>query len=199
MVGNENNCGNCEKIVDNEQTYMCDLCAAKIHKKCACLSSSEIKCMPLQKRVLALLCVKCKEFLGKTPEMINIMNEMKNELTKLKCEVNELRKEINENKHHQMATYCDIAKKDHKMGDKPPPLPTLIIKSKTGLDSTKTLQLIQEKINPNELQIGVKNINSTKNGNVIVKCATKEEISSLKKAVETKLGNAIDANIPKKK
>lgn len=201
MVGNERveNCTKCKQTFGNEQTYMCDLCAAKIHKNCACLSPSEVRCMPLQKRVLALLCIKCKEYLSRTPEMTNIMNEMKNELIKLKHEVNELRKEINENKTQQIATYCDIAKKEKKTENKPSQVPMLIMKSKTGLDSGKTLQLIQEKINPNELQIGVKNVNSTKNGNVIVKCATKEEITILRKAVESKLGNTIDANIPKLK
>ncbi|KAG5894624.1 hypothetical protein JTB14_026155 [Gonioctena quinquepunctata] len=44
---------------------------------------------------------------------------------------------------------------------------------------------IQEKINPADLNIGVTNIRTAKNGSVIIKCPTKQDINDMQKATES--------------
>ena len=98
MDGNElENCSNCKKEI-KDQYYTCDLCVKKIHKNCTRLASSEIKCMPLQKRVLTLLCLNCKDFLAKAPDLVGLINQMSNEIRELKNEMAELKTEFKANK-----------------------------------------------------------------------------------------------------
>ncbi|CAH1957456.1 unnamed protein product [Acanthoscelides obtectus] len=50
--------------------YKCDLCFGSVHKDCVNLTSSEVRCMPLQKRVLLLICDECKQLIARMPYQI---------------------------------------------------------------------------------------------------------------------------------
>ena len=114
MDGNElENCSNCKKEI-KDQYYTCDLCVKKIHKNCTRLATTEIKCMPLQKRVLTLLCLNCKDFLAKAPDLVGLINQMSNEIRELKNEMAELKTEFKANKlnlSNETTNYADVLKK----------------------------------------------------------------------------------------
>ena len=199
MDGNENNCPNCKQTISgDEQIYKCDLCIRGIHKACANLSASEIKCMPLQKRLLILLCNDCKMMLGKTPLMLQLLEEMRSEVNGLKNQVKELKLEITSARNSGKA-YSDVLRSnnenlqtEHKFQS-----PSLIIKPKNKQGSEKTKKDLTNNIQPNILNIGIKQIRETKQGCIVIKCREKSDIDKLKHAAEGCLSHNYDVEVPK--
>lgn len=206
MNGNElekriaKSCSNCKQTIFQDQCCICDLYLSKIHKNCVSLSPSEIKCMPLQKRALLLVCIGCKKHLARTWDLINLFDEMKAEISDLKKEVREL-KSSSQNSERLNKTYSDILKdqKDNtnrtKISSQPP---TLIIKPPKDQNVEITKKEIQTRINPSDLNIGVKNMRGTKQGDIIVKCANKQDAEALKKAADNYLGKNYINEMPKR-
>lgn len=86
MDGNEldqNTCIKCKQTCD-EDFYKCDSCLKKIHKECSNLSSSEARCMPLQKRVLLFICEECRKFIARMPYIVKLIEDMKKDIEALK-------------------------------------------------------------------------------------------------------------------
>ena len=196
MDGNEDGCPNCKQIIkDDEQHYKCDLCVQRIHKNCATLSGSEIKCMPLQKRVLILVCLDCKKMMSKTPLLIQLIEEMKNELTLLKEEVSDLKMEIKAKKNVgetiiSERSFSEVIKNGEKYkAQNNSQSPSLIIKPKKNQSSEKTKNDLKRNIQPNQLNVGIKNIRETKQGNIVIKCTANNDIEKLKQAAENCLGD----------
>lgn len=202
MEGNEllNGCSNCKQTIGHDGGYVCDLCMLKIHKTCASLQPSEIKCMPLQKRSLLIVCNTCREYLSRTRFMVQMFEEMKNEIVQLKEEVCKLR-ETNSLKTcggEGIYTYSGAltsGKKDSGF----PQLPTLIIKPKRAQSESMTRKEVQSKINPSKLKVGINNLRATKRGELIVKCRTQEELEVLKNVTEKSLAGDYTVDIPKLK
>lgn len=75
MDGNENdkNCFECKSEVNDDHFYRCDSCLRKIHKTCVNLTTSEVRCMPLQKHLLLFICDDCRKLLARMPyNMVNL-------------------------------------------------------------------------------------------------------------------------------
>lgn len=86
MEGNElddNKCVKCKQTC-SEEYYKCDSCLHKIHKKCANINPSEVRCMPLQKRVLLLICDECRMFMARMPFMMKLLEEMRKDIDAMK-------------------------------------------------------------------------------------------------------------------
>lgn len=201
MDGNEDSCTNCKQKMGKEETHFkCDLCVQKIHKNCASLSGSEIKCMPLQKRVLILLCNNCKMMLSKSQCMIELMEEMRNELTNLRKEVEILKTEISTKPDNEVCfnkTFSQVVLNSGKAYTKNSvQSPSLVIKPKLKQNSEKTRKDLKSKIQPSQLGIGIKNVRETKQGGIVVKCLTKSDVEKLKDSSEKHLGNNYIIEIP---
>lgn len=199
-----NVCVTCKKQTTEDKYYDCDLCMQKTHKTCASLSASEVKCMPLQKRILVLLCNDCKVFLSKAPMMTTLLEQMNTELIGLKNEVGELRSELRDGNNSQPAlisrSYSQalaVNTNNHPKTHVKIQAPSIIIKPKHKQSSGKTAQALREKIQPNKLKIGIKQVKETKQGNVIVKCTEGEDIKKLKQAAIECLSNEYDIEDPK--
>lgn len=80
-------CAKCKLIIeDNESYFECDSCKRPIHaQSCSELTSSEIKCMQLKKRVLRFLCNDCNSGLLQIPSIIQSIRELKSEMDILKA------------------------------------------------------------------------------------------------------------------
>lgn len=83
MDGNEEKCLKCGKKVV-EEYYQCDVCSNKIHVDYSKLSSCEVRCMPLQKRLLIFSCDNCKEVIKSTPKLLILMEDVKQTLASIK-------------------------------------------------------------------------------------------------------------------
>lgn len=200
MDGNQNSCTNCKQTIKEEQFYKCDLCIQSIHKNCASLSASEIKCMPLQKRLLILLCNECRELLAKTPLMLKQMEEIKTEIKSLMTEIKSLKNDTDRynTKGLENNLYAQVLRnRSEKYEENKGGLPSLIIKPKQKQKSEKTKKDLRNQIQPSQLKIGIKNMRETKQGGMVIKCSEKEDIKLLKQAAEDCLGKDYDIELPK--
>ena len=75
----------------------------------------------------------------------------------------------------------------------------LLIKPKTELNAEESKKIIFNSVNPSNLKVGIESYRETKKGGMIMKCKTKDELETLKKAAMDKLGHDFLVEIPKKK
>ncbi|CAG9773625.1 unnamed protein product [Ceutorhynchus assimilis] len=193
------NCVNCKKKI-MDQFYMCDLCLSRVHKNCTSLSPCEIKCMPLQKRTLLLVCLGCKKYLPRTPELISLMDSMKNELIELKREILDLKNTSNQQNIYE-SSYAGMMQRNAMKSNEEETssqIHTLIIKPPEGQAPESAIKLIKQKVNPAEINVGIRSIKDTKQGSIIVKCTAKQDIERLKNTAIQKLGNNYTMKTPSK-
>lgn len=194
MEENEKNCLKCDNRISDDQYYECDSCLGIIHKTCVDLSASEVKCMPLRKRLLLLICDNCKKLLARLPYLVGIIENMKEDIEKIKSRA--------EFSNTVPKSYSEVIKEEHNPAvninkTRTKNFPTLIIKPKSTQTGEKTKQDLKNKINPTLLNIGIRNSKCTKQGNVVLKCETKDDIEKLKKETEKTLGNKYIVETPK--
>lgn len=185
----DNTCVKCKQIC-LEEYYKCDSCLKRIHKKCANITPSEVKCMPLQKRVLLLMCDECRTLVARMPFMMRLMEEMKRDIETIKSEMKSTFKE---------KSYATVLQNNHndKVNIKTN-LPTIVIKPKVAQNSQRSRKEIQTAINPAKLSLGIRNIKETKQGNIVVKCDTEQDIQRFREEAEIKLKGKFEIELPKK-
>ncbi|CAG9769972.1 unnamed protein product [Ceutorhynchus assimilis] len=187
-------CVKCEKSISDD-CFECDCCLGRMHRTCALLGGSETKVMPLQKRVLMLICEKCKKYLIRMPYMIKMIDDLRDE-------IQELKSSIKNGGTQQGETYAQILRKEGRIDNAQRvqinySTPTLIIKPKAKQSSEKTKNELQTKINPVQLKVGIKNLKEANHGNVIVKCTTKQDIELFKNEAEKQLKGQYVIETPK--
>lgn len=193
MEGNEldeNSCLKCKQKCD-EDFYNCDSCLKKLHKKCSNVTSSEARCIPLQKRVLLLICEDCKQLIARLPYMLKIMEVMKKDIESLKssvqCSV-----------HRENYAAVVRSKAINPASKAQEILPTLILKPKTSQKGEASKTEIKKSINPSALSIGIRNMTETKQGNIVIKCETKQDLEKFKMEAANKLSGKYEFESPKK-
>lgn len=194
MEGNENQCTTCREIINeaDNQFYKCDSCLRKIHKDCVNLTASEVKCMPLQKRMLLLICTDCRKLLVRLPYIVKLLDGIKEDIRELK------ERKMSNEVGQSSRTYAETLDNNSSSVDKKVrSTPSLVIKPKNGQNVKTTRQEICRSINPTELKIGIKSVKTTKQGNVVVKCATKREIDILKETAKNTLDGSYEVEVPK--
>lgn len=159
--------------------------------------------MPLQKRTLALLCVECRDCLGRSSEMMEILTALRAEVLSLRDEMADLRVMVAQNGREAdnkqgLRSYADT----FRTGEKPAlaaSAPTLVIKPLKGQKVDRARREVRDKVIPASLKIGIKGYKETKQGDIVVKCQTRQEVEVLKTAVERSLAGEYLASIPKKR
>ncbi|KAK9719837.1 hypothetical protein QE152_g22475 [Popillia japonica] len=63
----------------------------------------------------------------------------------------------------------------------------MLIKPKNPQDSEKTKTDIKNQLSPANLEVGIKEIRTVKDGGILIKCANKTEVDKLKKEAQNKL------------
>lgn len=180
--------------------FPCDSCRNIICQECSDLSTSELRCIPLQKRSLIYNCKKCRAY-----ELVDI----------LKCTITDKQKIINDQetiiallkeKIEKLegcsnSTYASAARQDHHQKSTTNMLkrnfPKIIVKPKKQQTSQQTKTDIHKNIDPANLKIGVSNIKPTKTGSMIIKCQSKNELDVLKQALDSKLKHNYDIQFSK--
>lgn len=183
MVGNEV-CIKCNQPAGNDEIYKCDSCLSWIHKNCVSLSASEARCMPLQRRVLMFICDGCRGLLARMPYMVEMLEQIRRDVEDLK------RGNTAAFGAASRMSFSDVLKAGKEAShDRTPNLPTLIIKPKVEQNADKTKKDIQSGVNPSQLKVGIKNFKTTKNGSVLIKCATKDDVELVRRAAKNELGD----------
>lgn len=194
MVGNENNCTACNEIISDQDDdyYACDSCLKKIHKECAGLNASEVRCMPIKKRVLLFVCDDCRMLMVRMPYIVKVLDEIKRDVQEIK-ERNTERDKIQQSKSYSEALNNESTDLNRKARS----VPALMIKPKSIQDPKKTREEIERSIDPTQLKVGIRSVRTTKQGTMIVKCATKHEIDVLKEAAENSLKDIYEIETPR--
>lgn len=195
----EENCTKCKQTITENNYYKCDSCLQKVHKACWALSASEAKCMPLQKRLLLLICDDCKTLLVRMPYMMKVLENMRKDVEHLKQNISAAVLLGANEKSPEKPLYSDVIKTNNVEKSRISNTPTLIIKPKQTQEVKETKKDIQQYINPTDLKIGIKNLTSTKKGTIIVKCTNKEDMEKLKTAAENSLRDKYIVEAPKLK
>lgn len=163
--------------------FACDYCRNYYCGDCSELSSSEIRCMPLQKRFLKFHCRKCRgnEIIDLLRKVVadkeTIIND-KNTIISL------LQEEINELKKSKLTTsYAEITSNTvfppQRQRQPVNNTPSVIITPVKTQDAQTTIKELQNEINPKNINVSVKSMKSTKDGSLIIKCTTEEGIKKL--------------------
>ncbi|CAG9767156.1 unnamed protein product [Ceutorhynchus assimilis] len=178
MEEEQGKCIKCkERIEEDETIHNCDSCLRQIHTQCAKLSPSEERCMPLKKRISLYICIECKALIARMPFIMKTLDEIKLDINQIK------QNQINNG--GQRKTYADALELKPTANTEQ----TIIIKAKNKKNANNTRKLIEEKLNPSALEIGIKKVRSTKEGDVIIKCPTKLEGEKLKTAMINELAD----------
>lgn len=182
---------------ENDRGYLCDICLRKIHKQCADLAPSEVKCMPLLKRRLTLLCKSCQEAAAKSADIYKLLLSMKNEIHSLRQELQQLKTDLKPSStpdHSVHTTYATVASMptnilEHKKAQTPN-IPSIIIRPKNTQEADATKTELMNAIKPSQLNIAIQKMQTTKTGSVEIKCNSIQDAQKFKRAAEERLGGS---------
>lgn len=177
-------CTKCNEPAEkDEEHYMCDACKNAVHKKCANLTSTEIRCLQLQKRNLKFMCDSCTNFMSKLPMMLHLIEDLKKDVEQMK---GSLVNQCNENA--QSRKYSDVIKSK--------PDPVLVVKPIKEQQSKETRSEIRKAIDPVDIGIAVSQIRQVSKGGIVIGCEKTEDRNILKAKMNEKLGEKYNIAIP---
>lgn len=205
-------CDICEQL--RGPVYKCDICRSRNCKACGQLTSSEVKVLELNSRVMIFNCKKCRD-----SDHIKIFQELvisKDKLVQTKdklietkdylirsmeVQMNSLKKEVKDlkNKNQHVETEReDRLKYSEVIGKKCNEV--LIVKPKDKVQvSSVTKAVIQENVELEKIKVGVSNMKYVKDGGVAISCERKEDLMNVSNNIQKKLGKDYEVNIPDKK
>ncbi|KAG5863924.1 hypothetical protein JTB14_031156 [Gonioctena quinquepunctata] len=180
-------------------SFPCDSCRNTC-AECSELSTTEIRCIPLQKRPLKYQCKKCRNL--DTLEILqNTIIDKEKIIEDQEIIIKLLQEKINTLEKSNVPSYSSILKQQQIIGSKPikTSCPKIIVKPKQQQLSEQTKKDINTNINPAKLKIGIANIKPSRSGMMIITCQTKNETEILKEALEDKLKNDYNIELSKLK
>lgn len=184
----------CDACETRQKTvFPCDSCRKSYCKACAGLTSSEVKVLELKDgRVMRFYCSDCDSrlLLQKTiDDKISII-EGKDEiidLLKQKIQILERNSSLEEGKRLYSQAVLQTPQSSDKTGRFSGGLPSVIIKPRSKQSAEVTKSDLQQNIKPAELKIAIRSTRNIRNGGIVVKCQTKEDMELLKTEAANKL------------
>lgn len=191
------NCDKCKQIkVKNKDIFSCDGCSRCICKECGNLTASEVKVLQLMSgRVMKFYCPKCisGESLSLFQQMLDDKEVIIEDKTKiinlLEAEIDKLKSNIEMEEHSYSRA---VKKQKHEV---------ILVKPKDcSQTSENTKKIIEEKINPCDLGVGVSRVKFVREGGVAIKCNEniKNNMESLCSSIKQSLGQSYEVKIPEK-
>lgn len=179
--------------------FQCDSCRNIICLECSDLSTSEHRCISLQKRTLKFNCKKCRSY-----ELVEVLQRTIVDKEKIindqEIIINLLKEKIENLEKKNTVSYAEALRQDghaqvaHTVRAN---LPRIIVKPKQQQSADRTQMDISRQINPAELKVGVTNMKSTKSGSTVIKCPGRSELDVLKRALDSKLKDGYDVELTK--
>lgn len=191
--------------------YRCDTCRNRQCKACGLLTSSEVKVLELNSRVMKFNCTKCRDtdpadiyqkLIRSKDEVIRtkdkliatkdrLIEGLEQQIQSQKQEVEDMK--IRNQSYEEKLKYSEVVTKQKSCDD------VLVIKPKKNQESYITKSVIQEKIVPEEIKAGVSRMKYIKDGGVAISCDKKEDLINVSNSIQKKLGEDYEVTIPKKK
>lgn len=183
-------CDKCSTDVKQENSLKCEgICNKIFHNKCMNITSRDFQIIQ-NIQGLKWYCESCNDF-------VTMAKDMRKEIVDVKSsilgEINELKNTMNMNEKYKLEKSSDLSYAKVVAGE------ALVIKPKNKQDSKKTQEAIKKNLKPVELEVGITQIKNVKDGGVLIKCNTKEEIEKVKKSAEKKMGKNYQYTIPEQK
>lgn len=182
-------CGKCKKK-SKDLTIKCSgNCSAVFHLKCIDVSAADYQ--TIQKMNGARwFCEDCLTKLDKVwgcnSDVAVIHNQLLSDMADMKKMLNNIQGlGLKSENTTGNLSYAKVASE------------VVIIKPKNAnQESKKTLETVQKYVNPAALEVGIKEVRTVKDGGVVIKCNTKDEINKIKNVAEKKLGKNYKVNAP---
>lgn len=175
-------------------TEYCSTCSGKIKPDTAiqcsgnCEKFFHLKCLDISMKDAQVIqnTAGIRWFCESCNTVVNFMLEFKKDITEFKNsvlqELNSFRKKLNIEVCEKEGNTNELNFAKAVKGE------AIVIKPKTNQESTKTNEIIRKNLKPAEMEVGITQIRNVRDGGVLIKCKTKEEIEKVKKAAEKKLG-----------
>lgn len=193
--------------------YKCDTCKTRNCKACGMLTSSEVKVLELNSRVMKFNCTKCrdtdpidiyqklvrgKDELVRTKDKLiitkdRLIESLENEIEKLKEEVEDMQSR-NQNIKGELESRLKYSEVIGRKNDD-----ILVVKPKKVQESFVTKTVIQEKVDPEKIKVGVSRMKYIKDGGVAISCERKEDLINVSNSIQKQLGEDYEVKIPQKK
>lgn len=200
----------CSVCKDTKEVFRCDACEEGVCKSCMSLTSSEIKVLQLNNRVMKLYCEQCnrvqtcpllQEIIRAKEELIESKNGIiadKEKMLTVKDEIiSMLRKEIEMLKSENPLGNC---KTGYSEAVKKSKTEVLVVKPKKAKqDSSMTKQVVEEKVNPSTLGVGIARMRYVREGGLAISCRGDKDVQSVSEIVRQELGGDYEVKIPTKK
>lgn len=192
-MAEEDKCQDCENDVKKDEKIECfGPCKNIFHLKCAAISPRDYKTL---KGIEGCkwFCNNCRHYLDFLCQISKEFHDFK-ELMLAELRVVKTNNAINSKGNSEEVvpgiskTYAHALKGE-----------AIVIKPKAKQKSSKTMEVITQKLNPCEMEVGVTQIKDVKDGGILIKCKTKNEIEKLKNEAEKNLGNQYKVSVPEKK
>lgn len=185
-------CSKCKvKLKRNEISTQCaGNCMEYFHIACTNITDDVYKVMKNIQN-LKWFCDTCITCFNTGVELKTEIHEFKNAV---KTELHEFMRKIagSDTKHENLKTdikrsYADAA------GE------VIVIQPKSKQESVKTREAIRKNLNPATLEVGITQVKDTKEGGILIKCKSKEEVEKIKIAAEKKLKRNYHIKTPQQK
>lgn len=182
-----NKCIKCSlTLEEDEEVYKCYICKQELHKKCANLTASELKCMPLQKRSLRLICTKCDNFITKLPDLLSMVEGIQKDMSQMKENMYKFSSGQSNGNHTQ--NYADVLRQK--------PEPVIVVKPVNAQTSNLTKTEIKQAIDPTDIGVNISQLKQVSKGAVVISCEHKSDIDVLKTKISEKIGNKYNVEVP---
>lgn len=184
-------CGCCNTKANRNSVRCSGLCQKYFHPNCVDISNENVKLLS-SIRNFKWFCENCVKY-------FETDNNTKLEIDDLRSAVNknfeEIRKMLGSDKNHNNVNNNLETKKSYAevTGE------VVVIKPKKVQESKTTKEVIRKALNPSKLEVGITQIKDTKEGGVLLKCKSKDEIEKIKQEAEKKLKKNYEITIPKQK
>jgi len=190
-------CGKCKvKFKRGETSQRCSgLCNGTYHFQCIGVDQENGELLNKARSVRGIrwFCEYCEEQLNVIFKLSKEIDEFKN---MVKQQLDEFKNVIHTK---TLQEYDEVQHNKNKKSYAQVMGEVLIIKPKVAQESKKTVEAVKKVVNPSELKIGIAQIKDVKDGGVLIRCKTKEEIEKIKSAVDKKLKIGYQTNVPEQK
>lgn len=182
-------CGDCKADTKSDNSLKCDgTCDQMFHYKCIGLEEAHFQSIE-NIQGLKWFCLQCEQYIkfaiNLKAEMTDFKRTIVEEINKLKVQINGVEKpenKINDTSYAKVVT-----------GE------ALVIRPVNKQEVKKTQDTVKKNLKPSDLEVGITQFKGLKDGGVLIKCKTKEEIEKVKKTAEKKLGKKYVISIPEQK
>lgn len=191
-MANINKCNTCDIEVKKDEGIECSgPCKNMFHLKCVGVSSRDFKTLKSIEGC-KWFCTTCRRYLhlfGQiSKELIDFKETMLSELQKVNKKLDNIDNKESCQKPDNSKTYANILKSE-----------AVVIKPKTKQESSKTREIVTQKLNPCAMEVGITQLKEIKDGGIVIKCKTKHEIEKVKNEAERSLGKHFQVSVAGKK